>query len=159
MSTIAYFDHPTSRWFFAFDHKGLQSVSAKPIAGAQPAAKCGTIAMHHATMLAGMLDGEVERYTLPINITGTPLQLKTWQEIAEISHGETLSYTELAKRAGNPKAVRAAASACGANPVPIAVPCHRVVRSDGSLGGFAFGLELKQRMLDFETNRLRKKAA
>lgn len=159
MDIAAYFDHPTGRWFFSFGERGLTSVTVRPLTGAQEARQSGAIAIRHADMLAAMLDGSAERYTLPMSVTGSPFQMRVWQEIANVPHGETVTYAELAKRSGNSKAVRAAASACGANPIPIAIPCHRVVRSDGSLGGFAFGLQIKQRMLDFEMDALRKKAA
>ena len=67
-----------------------------------------------------------------------------------IAYGRTLSYTRLARLAGNPKAIRAAATACSTNPLPIVVPCHRVVRADGSLGGYAGGLEAKSALLSLE---------
>jgi methylated-DNA-[protein]-cysteine S-methyltransferase len=70
-------------------------------------------------------------------LTGTAFQKKVWKEIAKISKGKTISYKELAKRIGKPKAVRAVANAVGANPIPISIPCHRIIRSDGSLGGYS----------------------
>lgn len=72
------------------------------------------------------------------------------REMRRIPPGETVSYQELAAWAGNPAAARAAAAACARNAIPVVIPCHRVVRSDGSLGGYAFGLEVKQALLDFE---------
>lgn len=151
MANSYYFDHPTARWFFVCDKTGLKSVTVNPVTGAVSAATQSGFVSAHAKMLAGMLDGTISRYTLPIHVSGSPFQMKVWKEISAVPHGKTISYSELAKRAGNAKAVRAAASACGANPVPVAVPCHRVLRADGSLGGFAFGVELKQRMLKFES--------
>jgi methylated-DNA-[protein]-cysteine S-methyltransferase len=76
--------------------------------------------------------------------------LRARQGIAAIPYGETRTYTELAREAGNERAVRAAGSACSRNPIPLVVPCHRVLRSDGSLGGYAGGLEMKQRLLEME---------
>jgi methylated-DNA-[protein]-cysteine S-methyltransferase len=70
-------------------------------------------------------------------LNGTAFQKKVWKEIAKIPEGKTISYKELAKRIGKPKAVRAVANAVGANPLPIVIPCHRVIRSDGSLGGYS----------------------
>ncbi|HEX3360382.1 MAG TPA: methylated-DNA--[protein]-cysteine S-methyltransferase [Solirubrobacterales bacterium] len=76
--------------------------------------------------------------------------LRARQGIAAIPYGETRTYTDLARAAGNERAVRAAGSACSRNPIPLIVPCHRVLRSDGSLGGYAGGLEMKQRLLELE---------
>ena len=76
--------------------------------------------------------------------------LRARQGIAAIPYGETRTYTELARGAGNERAVRAAGSACSRNPIPLVVPCHRVLRSDGSLGGYAGGIEMKQRLLELE---------
>ena len=76
--------------------------------------------------------------------------LRARHEIAAIPYGETRTYTDLARGAGNERAVRAAGSACSRNPIPLVVPCHRVLRSDGSLGGYAGGLEMKERLLELE---------
>ncbi|MFA4874515.1 MAG: methylated-DNA--[protein]-cysteine S-methyltransferase [bacterium] len=81
---------------------------------------------------------------------GTEFQRRVWRAIARIPWGETRSYAWLAAKAGRPKAVRAAANACGANPVPIIIPCHRVIASNGSIGGFSSGLPLKRRLLAIE---------
>lgn len=77
---------------------------------------------------------------LPVHITrGTALQRAVWQALAAIPYGETISYTALAERVGAPRAVRAVASACAANPLPLAIPCHRVIAKNGALGGFSLG--------------------
>ncbi len=83
-------------------------------------------------------------------IGGTPFQRKVWRAIATIPWGKTRSYAWLAKKAGSPKAYRAAAQACGANPLPRIIPCHRVIASDGTLGGFSGGLSLKRKLLLLE---------
>ena len=87
---------------------------------------------------------------IPVDVRGTAFQERVWQELRKIPPGETRSYAEIAAAAGNPKAVRAAGSANGANHVPVLIPCHCVVRSDGSLGGYAYGLEIKQKLLERE---------
>ena len=87
---------------------------------------------------------------LPLDLQGTPFQLAVWSELLNIPKGETVSYAQLAAKLGKPKATRAVGTACGANPLPFLVPCHRVLRRDGSLGGFAFGLTMKQQLLDRE---------
>ncbi len=78
---------------------------------------------------------------------GTPFQQKVWRAIMKIPRGQTRTYTWLAKMAGRPKAVRAAANACGANPYAPTIPCHRVIRSDGTIGGFSGPLSLKRKLL------------
>ncbi|CAN5288029.1 bifunctional DNA-binding transcriptional regulator/O6-methylguanine-DNA methyltransferase Ada [soil metagenome] len=87
---------------------------------------------------------------LPLDVAGTVFQQAIWRELARIPAGETLSYAALAAKAGNPNAVRAAGSACGANRVAVLIPCHRALRTDGSLGGFAYGLERKVELLKRE---------
>lgn len=84
---------------------------------------------------------------LPLDVRGTVFQEAVWQELSRIPAGETASYAALAARAGNPGAVRAAGSACGANPVAVLIPCHRAKRTDGSLGGYAYGLDRKEKLL------------
>jgi len=92
---------------------------------------------------------------LPFDITeGTPLQRAVWMELTRIPYGETISYTTLADRVGFPRAVRAVASACGANPLPLVIPCHRVVAKDGSLGGFSLGgVGVKEKLLAVEAGK------
>jgi AraC family transcriptional regulator of adaptative response/methylated-DNA-[protein]-cysteine methyltransferase len=88
---------------------------------------------------------------LPLDVAGTAFQEAVWQELRRIPPGETRSYAAIAAAVGKPGAVRATGSANGANPVAVLVPCHRVVRSDGSLGGYAYGLERKRRLLEAES--------
>lgn len=87
---------------------------------------------------------------IPVDVSGTAFQERVWQELRKIPPGETRSYTEIAAAAGNPRAVRAAGSANGANHVAVLIPCHCVVRSDGSLGGYAYGLDIKRALLERE---------
>jgi len=89
-------------------------------------------------------------FTLPVDLKGTVFEMKVWRAIRGIPRGRTLSYGELALRAGSPAASRAAGSACGKNPVPLVIPCHRVVGSNGSLGGYTGGLEIKKMLLKIE---------
>jgi AraC family transcriptional regulator of adaptative response/methylated-DNA-[protein]-cysteine methyltransferase len=89
-------------------------------------------------------------HDLPLDIKGTAFQEAVWRELARIPPGETLSYAALATRVGKPGAARAAGSACGANPVAILIPCHRAKRGDGSLGGYAYGLPIKEALLERE---------
>lgn len=85
-----------------------------------------------------------------LHLLGTPFQSSVWSELRRIPAGKTLSYTELAEKLGKPSGARAVASACAANHIAIAVPCHRVIAADGSLGGYRWGLERKQCLLELE---------
>jgi len=87
---------------------------------------------------------------LPLDVRGTAFQQRVWQALQEIPVGHTVSYAEVARRIGSPKAVRAVAGACAANYLAVAIPCHRVVRNDGSLSGYAWGVERKRLLLDRE---------
>jgi AraC family transcriptional regulator, regulatory protein of adaptative response / methylated-DNA-[protein]-cysteine methyltransferase len=87
---------------------------------------------------------------IPVDARGTAFQWRVWNELQRIPRGTTLSYSDVAKRIGQPNAVRAVARACATNPVALVIPCHRVVREDGSLGGYRWGLERKRKLLDNE---------
>lgn len=93
-------------------------------------------------------DGQL--LSLPLDIGGTGFQRRVWSALLQIPYGETRSYNEVARMIGNPRAYRAVANACAANPVPLIVPCHRVVRSDGGLGGYALGMDRKKYLLEME---------
>jgi AraC family transcriptional regulator of adaptative response/methylated-DNA-[protein]-cysteine methyltransferase len=87
---------------------------------------------------------------VPLDLQGTSFQLRVWQALRGIPFGETASYAEIAQRIGMPKAVRAVAGACAANKIAIVIPCHRVVRTDGALSGYRWGVERKRALLDRE---------
>ena len=87
---------------------------------------------------------------LPLDIRGTAFQQRVWQKLREIPVGSTVSYAEIARRIDKPKAVRAVAQACAANAIAVAIPCHRVVRTDGSLSGYRWGIERKKTLLEME---------
>lgn len=87
---------------------------------------------------------------LPLDIQATAFQQQVWQELRKIPYGQTRSYSEIARRIGRPKAARAVARACATNPVPIVIPCHRVIREDGSLGGYGGGIKRKRALLSHE---------
>ena len=94
--------------------------------------------------------GKRREFSLPVELRGTDFQRAVWREIAAIPYGATLTYAEVARSAGRANAVRAAGSATGANPIPILVPCHRVIAAHGKLGGFSGGLDAKRRLLALE---------
>jgi methylated-DNA-[protein]-cysteine S-methyltransferase len=95
--------------------------------------------------------GQPVKFRIPLDLTGaTSFQRRVWRVLRTIPFGETRSYVWVARRIGQPGAARAVGNACGANPVPILIPCHRVVASDGSLGGFSAGLKWKRQLLALE---------
>lgn len=113
----------------------------------------GAAARHlHAlgTQLAEYFAGVRRDFDLPLALTGTDFQKRVWQQLLRVPFGETITYDELAHRAGSPGASRAAGQANGSNPVAIVVPCHRVIRASGETGGYAGGPDRKRRLLDLE---------
>ncbi|HEY2528988.1 MAG TPA: methylated-DNA--[protein]-cysteine S-methyltransferase, partial [Xanthobacteraceae bacterium] len=92
---------------------------------------------------------------LPLDVRGTAFQERVWKALQEIPAGSTVSYAEIARRIGAPKSVRAVAGACAANKLAVAIPCHRVVRNDGALSGYAWGVERKRVLLDREASQSR----
>jgi AraC family transcriptional regulator of adaptative response/methylated-DNA-[protein]-cysteine methyltransferase len=89
---------------------------------------------------------------LPLDVRGTAFQQRVWQALQEIPFGQTATYSEIARAIGSPKSARAVAGACAANRIAVAIPCHRVVRTDGSLSGYRWGVERKRELLDREAN-------
>ena len=100
--------------------------------------------------VAAFIDTPGGTLALPLAPRGTPFQLRVWQALGQIAPGHPLSYTELAQRIGAPRAVRAVAGACAANPLAVAIPCHRVLRRDGALAGYRWGEARKRRLLEQE---------
>ena len=96
-------------------------------------------------------EGKRENFDIPLLMVGSDFQKSVWQALLEVPYGETSSYKNQAKMIGNEKAVRAVANANGANAISIIIPCHRIIGSDGTLTGYAGGLELKQRLLEIES--------
>jgi AraC family transcriptional regulator, regulatory protein of adaptative response / methylated-DNA-[protein]-cysteine methyltransferase len=100
--------------------------------------------------VVGFVDAPALGLDLPLDIRGTAFQQRVWQALREIPVGETVSYAELARRVGEPKSVRAVAQACAANNIAVAIPCHRVVKNDGALSGYRWGVERKRALLEKE---------
>lgn len=100
--------------------------------------------------LTAYFKGHLKAFDLPLAPQGTPFQCAVWSELQRIPYGETISYAELARRIGNPHAVRAVGLANGQNPIAIVIPCHRVIGSNGSLTGYGGGLPTKQALLALE---------
>ena len=102
--------------------------------------------------IVGLVEAPGVGLDLPLDIRGTAFQQRVWQALREIPVGETVSYAEIARRIGSPEAVRAVAGACAANNLAVAIPCHRVVRNDGSLSGYAWGVDRKRALLGREAS-------
>ena len=95
--------------------------------------------------------GKRKEFDVPLAAEGTPFQASVWKAISSVKYGASITYTELARRAGHPDAVRAAGTATGRNPITIIVPCHRILGSDGTLTGYAGGLDRKRGLLELES--------
>lgn len=115
------------------------------------------------TALSGQLtayfEGDLHHFSAPLDLRGTPFQLAVWQALLDIPYGEVRSYTDIAGAIGRPRAVRAVGMANHDNPVPIIVPCHRVIGRGGSLTGYGGGLQLKERLLQQEGRKARRTPA
>ncbi len=96
------------------------------------------------------LQGDRKEFNVPVLLLGTDFQKQVWNELKNVAYGKTASYLDIAKRINNPKAVRAAASANGANAISLIIPCHRIIESNGGLGGYGGGLTAKKRLLKME---------
>jgi methylated-DNA-[protein]-cysteine S-methyltransferase len=96
------------------------------------------------------LKGELQRFDCKLDFKGTPFQKKVWSALAKIPYGRTRSYKDIARAIGHPKAFRAVGNANGQNSIPLIIPCHRVIGSNGGLGGFGHGVKVKKQLLDFE---------
>jgi AraC family transcriptional regulator of adaptative response/methylated-DNA-[protein]-cysteine methyltransferase len=106
--------------------------------------------------ILSFLAGDQSLASVPLDVRGTVFQRKVWEQLRRIPAGETRTYQEIARAIGAPDAVRAVGSACGANPVALLVPCHRAVRTDGGLGGYAWGVARKRRLLELERRKGKK---
>ena len=109
-----------------------------------------------ARQLTSYFHRDLRQFDLPLDLQGTAFQQKVWKGLLGIPYGKVICYAELAERIGSPKAFRAVGGANGRNPVPIVVPCHRVINADGGIGGFSSGLDYKWRLLEIEGVHLEK---
>ncbi len=100
--------------------------------------------------LTRYFNGKLAKFSVPLDLIGTPFQLRVWKELKNISYGTTISYKHLARRTGVPRGFQAVGRANGCNPIPIIIPCHRVIGTDGSLTGYAAGIKTKEFLLRAE---------
>jgi methylated-DNA-[protein]-cysteine S-methyltransferase len=152
-------DSPVGQLLLAADDAGLRQVlfvKGKRTVGPDPAwRKDRGPFTDTVRQLRAYFSGELERFSLPLAPEGTPFQLEVWRRLCEIPYGETMSYGDLARRLGNPGASRAVGLANGTNPIPIVIPCHRVIGSNGALTGYGGGLPVKEKLLALERRQLR----
>lgn len=151
-------DSPIGRVLVAATEHGICSVKAgkndtdltQSLRSEFPRARLakGKRASNFLHALNDYLNGQEVR--LPVDVKGTGFQLRVWTALRDIPFGETRSYSEVAELIGEPKAIRAVANACASNPVPLIIPCHRVIRKDGSLGGYGLGINRKKALLSTE---------
>lgn len=94
--------------------------------------------------------GERRAFDLPLSPSGTPFQIAVWQALGRVEYGRTASYGEIAAAIGNPRAMRAVGGAVGSNPIPVIIPCHRIICSDGSIGGYGLGIDAKRVLMRIE---------
>jgi len=155
MIRYQYIDSPVQPLLLAADEQGLQLIEfhspRHPMARLEKWAK-GKNSVLEATraQLEEYFAGTRKQFDLPLAPQGTPFQKEVWHTLATIPYGETISYAQLAQRVGKPTAMRAVGAANGRNPLPIVLPCHRVIGADGSLTGFGGGLPTKQFLLELE---------
>lgn len=149
-----YLDSPVGRLLLAGDGTGLHRIAfpSGKRAGQPPRhwRRDDTVLSEAMEQLRAYFTGALTRFDLPLRFSGTAFQNTVWSALRDIPYGETVSYGELARRIGRPTASRAVGAANGANPLPIVVPCHRVVGADGSLTGFGGGVETKRFLLRHE---------
>jgi len=151
---FCYVDSPIGRLMLVGNGGGLKRIEfekSKTTLGPQPGWRESAIELEPAArQLREYFSGARRSFDLPLAAEGTEFQRRTWDALCQIPYGATVSYADLARSIGKPKAVRAVGAANGRNPLPIVVPCHRVVGSDGSLTGFAAGTAIKKRLLQLE---------
>ncbi|MBQ9245693.1 methylated-DNA--[bacterium] len=127
-------------------------LSFKPIDKLRSSGKETPFINNIKTQLDEYFSGKRKVLDIKINPKGTQFQKKVWKELVKIPYGETKSYSEIAKMIDNPKAQRAVGNACNKNPIMIFIPCHRVISKNGNLTGFAYGIELKAKLLKLENS-------
>ena len=151
-------DSPVGKLLLAADAQGLRLVSfesSKRAAPVQPRWKEDRAPFAEVIrQLQAYFGGELREFEMQLAPEGTEFQLRVWNSLRTIPYGETISYAQLAQKIGDPKAVRAVGLANGCNPLPIIVPCHRVIGSNGSLTGFGGGLANKKKLLALESRQM-----
>jgi methylated-DNA-[protein]-cysteine S-methyltransferase len=148
----SYFESPIGSIELKTSEDAVLSVEFKEFSG-KPDSELPEITKKLNEQLKAYFEGTLLAFDLKINPQGTDFQKRVWQELTNISFGQNASYQDMANKLGDPKVIRAAASANGKNPISIIIPCHRVIGKNGSLTGYAGGLNRKRWLLDHE-NRI-----
>ncbi|MBQ4801301.1 methylated-DNA--[protein]-cysteine S-methyltransferase [Aquimarina sp. MMG015] len=149
MSTV-FIETPLGIASITGDEKGVSKISITADKEHIPSDKIPDELKDVVTQLQDYFEGNRTDFNIDLNPSGTDFQKRVWRELSNIPFGKTVSYLDIAKRLGDPKCIRAAATANGKNPLWVVVPCHRVIGSDGSLTGYAGGLWRKKWLLDHE---------
>lgn len=156
--SYAYLDSPLGPLLLAADERGLRRIDFpqdKRAAKPQPDWMEDRTALQEViSQLNLYFAGKLESFDLRLSPRGTSFQQDVWRRLCDIPYGETISYGELARRIGNPNASRAVGLANGSNPIPIIIPCHRVIGSNGKLTGYGGGLPIKEKLLALERHQL-----
>ena len=159
MVSFTQIESPVGQLLLAADESGLRNIDfvngRRPVSPDPTWQEDPARLQEPARQLLAYFAGELEAFDLPLSPSGTTFQLAVWRSLCEIPYGETISYGELARRLGNPNASRAVGLANGANPIPIVIPCHRVIGSNGKLTGYGGGLPIKEKLLALERRQLR----
>ena len=145
------YQSPVGKLFLEASETGLRGLYfRKPEGHFSTDPSVSAIILKTVDQLEEYFRGERRNFDVPLEAGGTEFQKKVWGALSEIPYGKTCSYTSIARKIKNDKAVRAVGTANGANPISIIVPCHRVIAADGTLGGYGGGLEIKSRLLEIE---------
>jgi methylated-DNA-[protein]-cysteine S-methyltransferase len=147
-------DSPAGTLLLAASEKGLAILSFRPqeiLASKKLSCeRDSTVVKPYVAEMRAFLAGKQRDFNCPLDLRGTEFQLRCWNQLLKIPYGEVITYAQLAQRVGSPNGFRAVGHANGQNPIAIIVPCHRVIASDGTLGGYGGGLPMKQWLLDRE---------
>ena len=143
-------ESPIGPLLLSADEKGLRSIEFLQVTRTVLPSGTSPVLRETIAQLKAYFAGELREFSVPLAPEGTPFQLSVWEHLMAIPYGETISYGELAKRIGNPNASRAVGLANGSNPIPVIVPCHRVIGSNGKLTGYGGGLPIKKHLLALE---------
>jgi methylated-DNA-[protein]-cysteine S-methyltransferase len=158
-TSYCYYDSPVGRLLLAATDDGLRCIcfpGEQGVAGPRADWQAGSAPLNEAMrQLTEYFAGKLERFDLRLAPDGTPFQKAVWARLLDIPYGATASYSEIAHAIGRPRACRAVGAANGRNPLPIVVPCHRVIGSNGELVGYGGGLQIKKALLELERRHLR----
>lgn len=148
-----YTESPIGWIWLQADDTSLCRANWVPAPGSHDDKEKSAVLKNAIKQLKEYFSGDRKEFDLPLRQEGTPFQKKVWSELEKIPYGQRITYAQLAERIGQPKACRAVGSANGKNNIFIIVPCHRVLQAGGKTGGFAYGTEMKQYLLDLEADK------